>query len=88
MRVCKLNLTWMLVVYISLFSITTAPVGAQEFFVDINNTTGIENGTSAYPYDTIGEAIALVTGTGTHQIRVAQGDYNENFRNKRPESWH
>lgn len=53
--------------------------GAGEFFVDKNNTTGTEDGTSKKPYNTIQEAIAAAIGGGEHTVKVAQGEYNENI---------
>ena len=41
--------------------------------VDDDNTTGIENGTEAYPFDTIQEGVDAVAGGGI--VKVAQGTY-------------
>lgn len=63
-----------------IFMSAAAEVGAGEFFVDKNNTTGTEDGTTAKPYNTIQEAIFAATGEGPHSIKVAQGEYHENVR--------
>ncbi len=55
-------------------------VSAREFFVDKNNTTGTEDGTSKHPYNTIQEAVFAATGEGPHSFKVAQGEYHENVR--------
>lgn len=48
-------------------------------YVDDDNTTGIENGTKQYPYQSIQEAIDSVTGLG-EKIKIAAGTYVENIR--------
>ena len=60
------------------FLFMPALVNAGEFYVDKNNTTGTEDGTSKHPYNTIQEAITAATGGGAHTVRVAQGDYTGN----------
>jgi hypothetical protein len=46
-------------------------------YVDWRNNSGTENGTETYPFNTIGEAVAVVTNGWT--ISVASGTYNESL---------
>ena len=73
----KSYVLWLLSL-LGIFLFMPALVNAGEFFVDKNNTTGTEDGTSKHPYNTIQEAIAVATGGGEHTVRVAQGDYTGN----------
>ncbi len=61
------------------FLFMPALVNAGEFFVDKNNTTGTEDGSSKHPYNTIQDAIAVATGGSEYTVRVAQGDYPGNI---------
>ncbi|HBY93896.1 MAG TPA: hypothetical protein DEP84_07975 [Chloroflexi bacterium] len=56
----------------------TATSVAADLFVDDDNSTGNENGTAQYPYNTIQEAINAA-GSG-ETIAVAAGTYAENIR--------
>ena len=55
---------------------TTTSTTISTWYVDASNTTGTENGSQAYPYNTIGEAIDAASTGNT--IIVADGTYNEN----------
>lgn len=48
----------------------------QQLYVDTNNTTGTEDGSSAHPYRSIGEAFDHVKGSAT--VHIADGRYKEN----------
>lgn len=48
-----------------------------DLFVDDDNTSGVEDGSAAHPFNTIGEAVSSV-GAGVTVIGVAGGTYNEN----------
>ena len=66
-----------------LFLFAGLNASAQEYdaFVDINNTSEIEDGTEANPFNTIGEAIALVTANETEnrKIYIKKGEYLESI---------
>lgn len=60
---------------------TATPEGtpiAADLHVDDDNTTGTENGTAQYPYNTLQEAIAAAGEGDT--IAIAAGTYGENIR--------
>ncbi len=48
---------------------------AETLYVDASNTTGVEDGTAAYPYSDINSAVLAAASGDT--IRVAAGTYNE-----------
>jgi hypothetical protein len=52
----------------------TAPTTAH---VDASNTTGLENGTTTYPFDTVQEGINAA-GSGS-SVKVARGTYHESL---------
>jgi VCBS repeat-containing protein len=47
---------------------------AQTVYVDVANTSGVENGTATYPYNTIQEGVNAATTGAT--VMVASGTYN------------
>ncbi len=51
---------------------------AANLFVDVNNTTGTEDGTALHPYNSVQEAATAAAATEDVTIRVAQGTYAEN----------
>jgi len=63
----------------SFVSYTPDRAAAEEFCVDNDNTTGIEDGSFKYPCNTIQEAITAASDSGENTIRVATGDYTENI---------
>ena len=73
------HIRFLLAVFASLISFTPVRALAAEFCVDNDNTTGIEDGSSTYPYNTIQEAIDAAPGSKESTIRVAGGDYTENI---------
>lgn len=68
---------WFLFSFVFLFS--PALTQAYDAYVDKNNTTGMEDGTESAPFDTIGEAIELVSQNieSARKIWVAAGEYQE-----------
>jgi predicted outer membrane repeat protein/parallel beta-helix repeat protein len=44
--------------------------------VDVANTTGVEDGTSLHPFNTISEAVALASSSVTEEIWVRKGTYS------------
>lgn len=73
------------ILVISLFLSLSAgsKVLAEEYniFVDKNNTSGIEDGTEANPFDTIGEALTLASANEpeNRKIYVKNGEYLESI---------
>jgi hypothetical protein len=57
------------------------PVGTT-IFVDVENTTGVEDGTAQHPYNTLKEGIAAASGGDA--IGLAPGVYAENFASLTP----
>ena len=60
-------------------SVTVAAHSPVAFFVDSSNDSGIEDGTEFNPFDTIGEALALVAADRGDSITVMAGSYAESF---------
>ena len=62
-----------------LFTALPANAFAYNLFVDKNNTSGLEDGSQASPFDTIGEAIAAAAllDENSRDIFIANGTYEE-----------
>ena len=75
--------TWHILFILIVFGALSllAPVRAvpAELCVDNDNTTGIEDGSSIHPYNTIQEAIDTASGSEENTVRVAGGLYAENI---------
>ncbi|MCP4693902.1 MAG: DUF1565 domain-containing protein, partial [Desulfobacterales bacterium] len=56
------------------------PGVSADLFVDVHNTSGVEDGSSQRPTNTIQEAIDLAADAGETTIYVAAGEYAENIR--------
>lgn len=70
------TVAWTLaVLLVALLSTSPAFGQAKTVYVDDSNISGIENGTLAYPYNTINEGVTAATVGST--IRGAAGLYNE-----------
>ena len=64
--------TVLLGVVFVLFASTIAAQAAT-IYVDVHNTSGIEDGTEEYPFDTIGEGVDAASAGDT--VKVAAGEY-------------
>ena len=73
------HIPFSLIVFGGLTLLTPVRAVAAELCVDNDNTTGIEDGSSTYPYNTIQEAIDAAPDSGESTIRVAGGLYAENI---------
>ncbi len=63
----------MKIFYIVLVLLIPVFGSAQKIYVDINNTSGIEDGTSTHPFNTVEEGLASCNNLDT--IFIAAGDY-------------
>lgn len=70
-----------LILFLFLFSNSKIHAEDYDIYVDINNTSGTEDGSEANPFNTIGEAIALAENNSAEnrKIYVANGEYLENI---------
>ena len=73
------HILFVLIIFGALSLLTPVRAVAAELCVDNDNTTGIEDGSSIYPYNTIQEAIDTALGSEENTVRVAGGDYTENI---------
>jgi len=73
------HILFVLIIFGALSLFTPVRAVAAELCVDNDNTTGIEDGSSTYPYNTIQEAIDAAPDSGESTIRVAGGLYAENI---------
>ncbi|MCH7924992.1 MAG: PKD domain-containing protein, partial [Planctomycetes bacterium] len=64
-------------ILVSVYLADTSP--SETFYVDVNNTSGVEDGTIVNPFDTIGEAIAVVSIGRGDTVIVLPGFYFENI---------
>lgn len=67
------TLAFMLVIQLGISPATVFPQAPTTVYVDQDNTSGTEDGSASYPYNTITEGIAAVAGGGT--VFVAPGTY-------------
>jgi len=73
------HILFVLIIFGALSLFTPVRAVAAELCVDNDNTTGIEDGSSIHPYNTIQEAIDAAPDSGESTIRVAGGLYAENI---------
>lgn len=69
-----------LCLFLSIGRLFVLPGTAAEIYVDDSNLTGIEDGSTLHPYNTIQEAVAASSSeTGEDTIRAAGGSYTGNI---------
>ncbi len=76
MKRCNIMIITPILICLSSF----VPGVSADLFVDVHNTSGVEDGSSQRPTNTIQEAVDLAADEGETIIYVAAGEYAENVR--------
>lgn len=76
-----MKLKTLLFAILFLFPLTNISADDYDIYVDINNTSGTEDGSESNPFNTIGEAIASAENNDAEnrKIYVSNGEYAENI---------